>query len=549
MNALHKRFLLVILLTIPLLANQNTSTYVPNDVVINTNLVFSINDQHILKNQVMLQNFYQQRQNRAVWLTDNWKIKGAKVMNFLEYIKKDLTLNPHGYIKRKGQEVTKNLEQRHTKEGLISLDLQLSSLYYDFLQHTIYGEIDWKRFERQLEDLKKATAIDYNWVRYPFKFDIISLMSQDNIPQTLYNITPKGYGYQGLIKSLRELYVVKWKGGWNKLPPFKSIKKGYSGPIVKQLRERLKFSKDYRWCKNTSNGNNFDACLESAVKRFQRRHGLIPDGIVGKGTQVALNKPVQEEIEKVLLNIDRIKWLPRIKSDHYINVNIPEYMLHYFEYGQEIQQLKVIVGDKKHPTPIFSDEISYITVNPYWKIPEGILKREVIPAMLKNPNYIKKQGLEIHSTWEENSSIIPENTIDWQKYSDGKEKFPYRLMQPPGERNALGKIKFKFPNNFSVYLHDTPSKHLFRKKTRAFSHGCIRLSKPFSLLKTISYDPSIDLQEINNVLKEKKKQDVILTYRIPINIIYLTAWVNQKGELIFGDDIYSYDKYQQRLIK
>jgi len=547
MRSLHKILLLLILSATLLVANQNTSTY-SQDVIIDINRALSTTDKHIRKNQTMLQNFYQQRQNRALWLTENWRIKGSKVMHLLEYIKRDLTLNPHGYIRKKGQILTKNLEQRHTKEGLVSLDVQLTSLYYEFLHHTVYGEIDWNGFQTELENLQ-ASGVDNNWVKYPLKFDIISLMSQEDITQTLHRITPKGYGYQKLINSLRELYVVKWKGGWNKLPPFKSIRKGNSGAIVKQLRERLKFSKDYKWCKNSTNGTKFDTCLDKAVKRFQRRHGLTADGVVGKGTQQVLNISVDTKIKKVLLNMDRIKWLPRMNSERYITVNLPEYMLHYFEYQQEKQQLRVIIGDAKHPTPIFSDKISYITLNPYWKVPEGIIKREVIPKVLKNPNYIKEQGLEVHSTWEENSSTVPLKNIDWNRYADGKEKFPYRLMQPPGPSNALGKIKFKFPNNFSVYLHDTPSKHLFRKKRRAFSHGCVRLSKPLSLLKTISYDPSIDLMEMNTVLAGKEKKDIILTYRIPINLVYLTAWVNKNGELTFGDDIYNYDKYQQRILR
>jgi len=547
MRSIHKILLLLILSATLLVANQNTSTY-SQDVIVDINRALSTNDNHIRKNQTMLQNFYQQRGDRALWLTANWKIKGTKVMHLLEYIKRDLTLNPHGYIRKKGQMLTKDLEQRHTQEGLVSLEVQLTSLYYEFLHHTVYGEIDWNGFQAELENLQ-ASGVDNNWVKYPLKFDIISLMSQEDITQTLHQITPKGYGYPRLINSLRELYVVKWKGGWNKLPPFKSIKKGNSGAIVKQLRERLKFSKDYKWCKNATNGTKFDACLDKAVKRFQRRHGLTADGVVGKGTQQVLNISVDTKIKKVLLNMDRIKWLPRIQSERYIVVNLPEYMLHYYEYGQETQKLRVIVGDTKHPTPIFSDEISYITLNPYWKLPEGIVKREVVPEMLKNPNYIKKQGLEVHTTWEENSSTVPLQSIDWNRYADGKEKFPYRLMQPPGPQNALGKIKFKFPNNFSVYLHDTPSKHLFRKKRRAFSHGCVRLSKPLSLLKTISYDPSIDLMEMNSVLAGKEKKDVILTNRIPINLVYLTAWVNANGELTFGDDIYKYDSYQKRIIK
>jgi len=540
MRSLHKILLMLILSATLLQAGQN--------VIIDISRALSTNDNHIVKNQTMLQNFYQQRQNRALWLTGNWKIKGTKVMRLLDYIKRDLTLNPHGYIRKKGQILTKNLEHRHTQEGLISLEVQLTSLYYDFLHHTVYGEIDWNRFQTQLESLQ-ASGVDNNWVKYPLKFDIISLISREDITQTLHSLTPKGYGYPKLINSLRELYVVKWKGGWNKLPPFKSIKKGNSGAIVKQLRERLKFSKDYKWCKNSTNGTKFDACLDKAVKRFQRRHGLTADGVVGKGTQQVLNISVDTKIKKVLLNMDRIKWLPRMRSERYIIVNLPEYMLHYYEYEQETQKLRVIVGDTKHPTPVFSDKISYITLNPYWKLPEGIVKREVVPEMLKNPNYLKKQGLEIHTTWEEDSSTVPLKSIDWNRYANGKEKFPYRLMQPPGPRNALGKIKFKFPNNFSVYLHDTPSKHLFRKKRRAFSHGCVRLSKPLSLLKTISYDPSIDLIEMNSVLAGKEKKDVILTNKIPINLVYLTAWVSANGELTFGDDIYKYDRYQKRIIK
>ncbi len=548
MRSIQNSILTLILLTILLAANPNPYAYTNQEVVVTIDRELLNVDTHLVNNQVMLENFYQQRQNRALWLTNNWKIKGSKVMQLLEYIKRDLTLNPHGYIRKKGKQLTKDLEHRHTQQGLIALEVQLTSLYYEFLQHTIYGEIDWNRFQSHLDNLK-SSGINNSWVKYPLEFDIISLLSQENITQTLHNITPTGYGYPKLINSLRQLYVVKWKGGWNKLPPFKSLKIGDSGVIVKQLRERLKFSKDYRWCKNATNGTKFDACLDKAVKKFQKRHGLVADGVVGKGTQQLLNISVDDKIKKVLLNMDRIKWLPRIRSERYIIVNLPEYMLHYFEYGQETQRLRVIIGDKKHSTPIFSDEISYVTLNPYWKVPEGIVKREIIPKVLKNPNYIREQGLEAHTSWETNSSIIPLQNINWNDYADGKEKFPYRLMQPPGSHNALGKIKFKFPNNFSVYLHDTPTKHLFKKKRRAFSHGCIRLSKPLSLLKSISYDPSIDFMEMNSVLAGKEKKDIILTYRIPINLVYLTTWVNENGELTFGDDIYDYDKYQPRIVR
>ena len=546
MHSLQNSILSLILSTVLLTANPNVFNYNNQGIVITIEKKLLNSDTHLVKNQVMLENFYHERQNKALWLTNNWKIKGNKVMQLLEYIKGDLTLNPYGYIRKKGKILTENLKHRHTQQGLIALEVQLTSLYYEYLQHTIYGEIDWNKFQSHLDNLK-SLGTDSSWVKYPLEFDIIYLLSQDNITQTLHNITPKGYGYKKLIDALKQLYVIKWRGGWHTLPPFKSLKRGNSGVMVKQLRERLKVSKDYKWCKNATNGTRFDACLEKAVKKFQKRHGVSADGVVGIGTQQLLNISVDDKIKKVLLNMDRIKWLPRIKSERYVTVNLPEYMLHYFEYGQETQRLKVIIGDKLHTTPIFSDEISYVTLNPYWKVPEGIVKREIIPKVLKDPNYIRKQGLEAHTSWEENSSIVSLKNINWNDYADGKIKFPYRLMQPPGVHNALGKIKFKFPNNFSVYLHDTPTKHLFNRKKRAFSHGCIRLSKPLSLLKGISYDPSIDYMEMQSVLAGKEKKDVILTYRIPINLVYLTTWVNEKGELTFGDDIYGYDNYQQRI--
>jgi len=224
-------------------------------------------------------------------------------------------------------------------------------------------------------------------------------------------------------------------------------------------------------------------------------------------------------------------------------------MLHYIEEGKTKQKLRVIVGQKGHPTPIFSEKISFIVLNPYWKIPEGIVRREIVPHMIKNPNYLKKQGIQAHRTWYENSRIIDTSSLYWEDYLDG-EKFPYRLMQPPGPRNALGKIKFKFPNRFSVYLHDTPTRHLFKKTVRAFSHGCVRLHQPKKLLETIStFNSSIDMKKATKILKGKRKTQLSLKKKLRIYLIYLTAGMNDKGQVEFRDDIYNYDKYQKRRLR
>jgi len=544
---LQRAFFILLLSTISLLAVPNTA-WNKQGIFIEVNKELLNGDADLLANITRLQNFYNNRQNQPLWLTSRG-IKGKRVMQLLSSIQKDVTLDPRSHINKKAKKLKKDLERKHSSASIVKLELELTTLYYDFLQHTIYGEIDWKAFEVHLAE-NQARGIDTNWVRYPLYFDIFSLMSKEDVRQTLNQVTPQGYQYKKLTSALYKLYKIKWQGGWAKLPAVKSLKKGQTGSIVSKLRQRLTVSGDYRQCSAKTSNSYFGSCLEQAVKRFQTRHNSVADGVVGKGTQQLLNISVNSKINKLLLNIDRIKWLPRNVTERHIIVNIPEYMLHYYEYEKEQKKLRVIVGDTEHPTPVFSGTLSYITINPYWKLPPGIIRKEVVPAMVKNPNYLKEHGLEAHETWEENSSIVSLKGMNWSDYLSGETKFPYRLMQPPGPKNALGKIKFKFPNRFSVYLHDTPTKHLFKKKKRAFSHGCVRLSQPFSLLESLANnEPLITSTEVNAVLSSKKKKELDLTRDIPIHLVYLTAWVDANNQLIYGDDIYQYDRYQQRVIR
>lgn len=502
-------------------------------------------DNHLLQNFTRLQYFYQQRQNRPLWLSSRG-IKGKKVTQLLYAIQKDVTLNPRSSIHSRAKRIKQQLTYKHTESSIRRFELELTTLYYDFLQHTIYGEINWKNFEAYLSS-KQEQGIDNQWVRYPLKIDINRLMSQENILQTVNSLTPQGYHYKQLQNALYKLYKIKWQGGWGRLPAFKTLKKGHNSFIIPRLRKRLMLSGDYIGCSAKLYSTYYDECLQKAVKRFQTRHNVLADGVVGKGTQKLLNISVERKIQTLLLNLDRIKWLPRGEAARKIVVNIPEYMLHYYEYGQEQKRLRVIVGNPEHPTPIFSDELSYLTLNPYWKIPASIIKKEVVPSMIKNPNYLRQHGFEIHTTWEENSTIISPKSINWSSYLDETLKFPYKIMQRPSPKNALGRIKFKFPNKFSVYLHDTPTKHLFKKKRRAFSHGCIRLSNPFSLLQNIAKDePNITPEMVNSTISSKVKREIDITNDIPINLVYLTTWVNNNNQLMFGDDIYHYDKYQLR---
>ncbi len=523
-----------------------------------TKLLKNVPQKHFLKR------FYKKHHYKTVWIKNN-NINKEKAHTLITLIQNDPTLSKQGLLYNTSVQLEKTLETNASQEQTLRRELKLTSLYNNFLTHTLYGEIKWKAFKYKLSSLRKR-RINASWVKYKAPQKINDLLVESDINQTIESITPKHFGYQSLITGLIKLKKIKENGGWNKLPPFKKLELEDAGDVVKKLRTRLMKSNDYIVCEENITAlpkeNNqsdvphinrealFDSCLDKAVKRFQKRHGLAVDGIVGKKTQKALNLSIDDKIRKVLLNIDRIKWLPREDEKRYIAVNLPEFMLHYIEDNQTKQELRVIVGDKRHPTPIFSDYISYIVLNPYWKIPEGIVRREVVPHMIKDPRYLRKQGIEAHRTWDENSRIMNTSFLYWEDYLYGRQKFPYRLMQPPGPKNALGKIKFKFPNRFSVYLHDTPTRYLFKKSFRAYSHGCVRLSQPQELLDTIAgFNKNINLKRAKKILKGKRKKQLNMSNKLRIHLIYLTAGLNSDDELEFRDDLYNYDKYQKRIVR
>jgi len=280
------------------------------------------------------------------------------------------------------------------------------------------------------------------------------------------------------------------------------------------------------------------------VIRFQARHGLVDKGTIGPNTMKALNVPVEKRIEQIRLNLDRIKWLNERDSKRHIMINIPAFTLFFEENKRLRQKMKVITGTRKNPTPIFSNTVQTIVLNPHWNVPKSIIQKEMIPDLLKNPDAMRKQGIEIRNGWHKDAVIVNPNSVDWAQYRYSKH-MPFRFAQVPGNKNALGKVKFLFPNKFSVYMHDTPGKHLFNRNVRALSHGCIRLSQPRELLKTFStFNENVDFEKSQKKLKGKTKGYLTLENQVPVDVIYLTSYVDYDGVLQFRNDIYGYDKMQ-----
>lgn len=316
-----------------------------------------------------------------------------------------------------------------------------------------------------------------------------------------------------------------------KVPEGGLLRFGSTGDRIAVLRERLAAP-----AKMPEDTNRFTEDLRAAVKAFQRANGLNDDGVVGPRTLLALNATVSgDPVSDIIANMERWRWMPRDLGDTYLQVNIPEFMVRLRHNGQTLHETRVVVGKKSNKTPVFSDRMSHVIVNPYWNVPYSIASKEILPQLRRNPQaYLMRGNYEILA----GGKVVDPNRVNWA----GVTFQNLRIRQRPGSGNALGDIKFMFPNKHHVYLHDTPSKSLFRRSTRAFSHGCVRVQNPFEFA-----DALMDLQEtltgqkIRSLLGGRQKQ-VNLERQIPIHLTYFTAFVDSNGNLQRRPDVYGHNE-------
>ncbi len=501
-----------------------------------------------IKHKAFIQDVYQLKAYRPIWFTHKGLQKEA-LYDLFNTIEGDDTLEEFGAIKKEYHSLKERIFKTKTRtlNHELMFDLELTSLYYSYLKHHLYGSINWSNFQRKLYSLRRR-HIAANWVTNTPKYDIAEMLLKHRLSYIVSLTTPSSFNYNRLRDELSRLRAVQRRGGWKKIPNSSQLRYGKSGKVVKQLTLRLQSEGDYT-CGHNSTKYSYDSCLKRAVKRFQKRHGLAQTGSINRATRKKLNLSVDWKINKILLNLDRIKRLPDQPEDRYIMVNIPEFRLFYRENGQNKLTMRVVVGDKTHHTPIFSNKISYIVLNPYWLIPNSIVKKEMIPKMLKNPNYLEQRGYEVRRNYNFKRPPIDTSKIDWARVLRTGQLKKYKFMQPPGQKNALGKIKFKFPNQFAVYIHDTPAKKYFKKSFRAFSHGCIRIAQPKALLATFAkYERSVNYNRAKRILQGKVKTQLNLSHHVPIHIVYLTARVKSDGLLHYLPDVYGYDAKQKRNI-
>ncbi len=483
-----------------------------------------------------------------VWIDENSLSSFSQEL--FRQIKQDKTLDITSRLYRDTVDLEREAQDIYGLNGTLSqkvdLEFKMSQLYKGYADYTLYGSINWGAFQDRLYNLK-AEGIHAGWVTYRPGFGPLSLLEtaamSGSLSELFAQAVPKEYHYKALQASLIKYLEIQKNGGWP-IIAFKGVlKPGESHEIVPLLRKRVRITGDYGSC-NSKEGDLYDSCLKEAVVHFQKRHGLEAEGIIGAKTMAALNVPIEKRIEQIRLNLDRIKWLHERNAKRHIIINIPAFTLFFEEDSALRLQMKVITGTRKNPTPVFSNTVRTIVLNPHWNVPKSIIQKEMIPKIFRDPNAMKKEKIEIYTGWGEDAQKVNASSVNWGQYRYSKT-VPYRFAQTPGYHNALGKVKFLFPNQFSVYMHDTPTKNLFNRNVRAFSHGCIRLSKPIELLETFStFNDTIDFEKAQERLKGKRKEFLALTQRVPVDVVYLTAYVDYDGVLQFRDDIYGYDKMQ-----
>ena len=408
----------------------------------------------------------------------------------------------------------------------VGLDAWLTYVYMQYASDLAHGISDlahadpaWQIRGQDLDPVAKLSdALEHN-----------------SVARSLDDLRPHDPQYESLRKALGQYRDLAAKGGWPALPANAKLKPGQHNAVVPALARRLAVTGDFTG-KIGDTETVYGPGLQEAVKRFQRRHGLEPDGVIGPALVAQMNVPAAARVRQIELNLERWRWLPRDLGDRHIIVNIPEYRLEVWDHGRVPLAMKVVVGKKDTPTPIFADEMTYLVFAPYWNVPTDIAQNETLPSVMRDPAFLERTNMEVIDTTG--------NPVDPASV-DLSDPAAYRFRQRPGTSNSLGLVKFMFPNNFNVYLHDTPVDSLFARATRSFSHGCVRLEQPEALAQYVLADqPSWTAEKIQAAMHGDHETRVKLREPIPVYLGYWTARVSPDGLLQFRSDLYGLDERQ-----
>jgi murein L,D-transpeptidase YcbB/YkuD len=469
--------------------------------------------------------FYQARKFKPAWSG-----KGAreKIVNAIRDIDQD-GLTPADYHLEAIQSLLKEGSADRTALAAAELDLLLTDAIAAMIDHARYGRV-------------RPVSLDPHWNvnpregADPLEKELAAIAGAHSADDAIQSAKPQHFIYQGLVEALARLRKTEADGGWPTIPQGKPIKPGENDPRLAAIRTRLAATGELGSGK-TSEPERYDPELEKAVKLFQQRHRLDDNGIIDKDLVDAMNVSVRERIAQTRVNLERARWVLNGLEDDFLLVNLPAYKAYLIRGGKNVWEARTQIGKEARQTPAFRSDLSTIVFNPDWTVPPTILAEDVLDGMRKGENMIAKKRLVILD--KENHEVDPAS-INWNKATPAN--FDYTLRQPPGEGAALGRVKFLFPNAYSIYLHDTPSRDFFEAETRTFSSGCIRLEHPLELAeRLLAGQPGWSPAKIQQVVDEGSTTTVNLSHTLPVLIVYWTVSVGASGEIRYMRDIYGLD--------
>jgi murein L,D-transpeptidase YcbB/YkuD len=488
----------------------------------------------VLFSQIELPQFYTNRNFERAW--DDKK----NIEDLVESIESsyDEGLDPEDYHYRRIQALLKKKEAGELSNAeWADLDLLLTDATILYASHLLEGKLEQS-------DLRKAWDVEMN--SRPENVDSLLTVTLHNrrLKPALQSMKPAHYLYTLLKLHLKELRQKEMEGGWPRVSGGDKLELDMDDPRIPEVRAYLVATGDLDASASVTE-TLFDDELEQAVKQFQKRHGLTADGVIGKGTFAQMQVPIEERIESIIVNLERLRWIFHHPDEDFLIVNIAGFKVRRFTNRNEVFESRVIVGKYHHESPVFKGEMKYIVINPTWTLPYSIATNETLPKLKKDPGYLAAKHMEV---MDGSGNLLNPATIDWSQYSRGN--FPFIIRQKAGPWNALGEVKFMFPNKYSVYLHDTPSRGLFERQDRAFSHGCIRTEDKWGLLMSLMDDPEVwNMEKINEILESGETTTIDLPKPINIYLIYLTAVADKENNLYFFKDVYKRDDAVARELK
>lgn len=458
-----------------------------------------------------LRNFYTQRNYQFAWFTEDgiaehtrsfWNLHNNYITNF-----KDTSLKYKAVHQHIDDLMNEDTLQKISPERMLQTELELTMHFFEYSNNAYSGRADPNELQWYIPR-KKINAVVL----------LDSFIAHDG--KNLQDWEPVNIFYKRLKKELIHYNAIEKAGGWKVITSdkLKKYNPGDSALVIKLVKQRLKIVNDDKIVDTSA---YYTPSFITVIKKAQKSFGIKEDGIITGALIRELNISIQDRIKKLLINMERMRWVPPLPQENFIIVNIPEFRLHVFDGAKKLFTINIVVGKATHNTVIFTGELKNIVFSPYWNVPPSIVRNEILPAIRRNSNYLNKMNMEQTG------------------YSSG---LPV-IRQKPGGANALGNVKFIFPNSYNIYFHDTPSKSLFNEDNRAFSHGCIRLAEPAKLATyLLRNQPEWTVEKMNLAMSASIEKWVTLKKLLPVFITYFTAWVDSEGLLNFRDDVYGHDK-------